>query len=422
MKRLILILHLAFFNLHFAFAQQYGWTNITANLPDFVNDTVIINNGADTIIANISGLSFIDDNHGWICTNHPFDGEPSAVLETADGGVTWTEHDAPLAAADICMLDENVGYLGATNGMIYRTEDGCQTWNYHGHLGAYLYDLEFPPRPAQNGYAGGKNGKMALITPEGVFPFDLGLAGNVYCIDFPSVERGYAILDYQMIIYFMDDEWHVEASYPYAGKGWLHFYNDTLGWCVGDRFLKTDVGIDWYTTSVNTVLDAPLTGVFFHDESNGWAVGALAQIFRTSNGGADWIRLEHNLTGGFLNGVHFTSPTNGFIYGGEKILLKYGTVNGLGVNTKSGDRGIISVYPNPTYGNLIVHPIWCPVGPETRFHFLELVDVYGIVLETRSLGSGNSDTELDISQYPAGIYSLKFSNENNLLIKKIIKN
>ncbi len=405
------------------FAQQYGWTNITANLPDFNNDTVIINNGADTIIANISGLTFIDDNHGWICTNHPFDGEQSAVLETIDGGQTWTAHDAPLASADIYMVDENTGYLGATNGMIYRTEDGCQTWNYHGHLGAYLYDLGFPPRPAQNGYAGGKNGKMAQITPEGVFPFDLGLAGNVYCIDFPSVERGYAILDYQMIIYFMDGEWHVEASYPYAGKGWLFFLTDDLGWCVGDRFLKTEVGIDWYTTSVNTVLEGALTGVFFNDENNGWAVGSVAQIFHTGNGGTDWIRLEHTLTNGFLNGVRFTSPNNGFIYGGEKILLKYGAVSG---EEETGGPGeweneSVKLWPNPTTGEFKVQR----VKGKVEFQSLELIDIYGKVLisnNNRTIEQlNNSALEIDISNLHSGIYFIRINFENQTIVKKIIK-
>ena len=84
---LILII---FYTTHVAFCQQYSWTNISSNLPKCSHDTVIINGGADTLIANISGISFLDDNHGWICTYHPFDGEPSAVLETTDGGLTWT--------------------------------------------------------------------------------------------------------------------------------------------------------------------------------------------------------------------------------------------------------------------------------------------------------------------------------------------
>ncbi len=402
------------------YAQQYGWINISGNLPDFYRDTTIINNGADTIIASISGLSFVNNDHGWICTNHPFDGEPSAVLETTDGGLTWTEHNAPLAAADIYMVDENIGYLGATNGMVYRTENGCQTWSYHGHLLSYLYDLDFPPRPAQNGYAGGKNGKMAHITPQGVFPYDLGLAGNVYCIDFPSVERGYAILDYQMIIFFLDGEWHVEASYPYAVKGWLFFLNDTLGWCVGDRFLKTEVGIDWYTTSVNTILEGPLTGVFFIDQNIGWAVGTVGQIFYTYDGGLEWIKLQHNLTRGFLNGVHFTSPTNGYINGGNKILLKYTELAAVGDEEEMPAEFMLEQnYPNP-------------FNPSTKIKFevpnssVVSIIVYDVLgREVQELlnefkPAGSYEIIFDGTGLPSGVYFYKLQSENFIQTKKML--
>jgi len=113
MKKLILVFIFSLFFIHFSLAQQYAWINISANLPKFFHDTVIVNNGADTLIANISGISFIDDNHGWICTYHPFDGDPSAVLETTDGGETWVEHSAPLAGIDIYMINAENGYFGA---------------------------------------------------------------------------------------------------------------------------------------------------------------------------------------------------------------------------------------------------------------------------------------------------------------------
>ena len=57
------MLYLASWLLYPASAQQYGWKNITDSLPDFFNDTVVINNGADTLIANLRWISFIDDNH-----------------------------------------------------------------------------------------------------------------------------------------------------------------------------------------------------------------------------------------------------------------------------------------------------------------------------------------------------------------------
>lgn len=408
-------------------AQEYSWLNISTNLPKFIRDTTIINGGADTMIANISGISFVDDNHGWISTYHPFDGEPSAVLETTDGGLTWTEHSAPLAGADIHMIDEQNGYFGAINGFVYRTNDGAQTWTLHGLLTAPLYDLGFPPRPAPNGFAGGKDGHLARITPDGVFPVDLGLAGSIYCIDFPSEERGYALLDYQMIIYYMDDEWHIEASYPFSSKDWLYFRNDTVGWCVGEMFLKTNVGIDWYRTDPEFVQTGAMMGVFFTDLDNGWAVGTQGQIAYSNDGGNDWTMLEHNLTDAYLSGVYFTSPNNGYIYGGEKTLLKY-TLN-TGTEEHDGmEASDIEVFPNPTRGEFQITSNKFLTNPKLQIQNIEVVDLYGKPIAVSPLhrmgegpGVGAGTLELDLSSYPSGIYFIRIFLENQTIVKKMIK-
>lgn len=402
-----------------SFAQSSSWKNITDNLPRFHRDTTIINGGADTILAAISGISFIDDHHGWICTSHPYDGDSSAVLETTDGGQTWTVHHAPLSCRDLHMTDENTGYLGANNGIIYKTTNGGKTWNYHGHLLVPLYDIGFPPRPAQTGYAGGKNGRMALITPQGVTPFDLGLAGNVYCIDFPSVERGYALLDYQMIIFYQAGEWHVEASYPFSSKNWLHFRNDTLGWCVGEMFLKTTVGIDWYRTDPGIVLKGALLGLFFTDESTGWAAGTLGQIAYSLDGGEDWTMLEHTLTNAILTGVYFTSPGHGFIIGGSKTILRYGPVNGINESQEAAFR----VYPNPTQGRLtIIRQAPAEGGGSTFPPAVKVTDLSGrIVMPLREGTFSGNKMDYDVSGLPAGMYLLQIRDDHRVTVKKLFK-
>jgi len=424
--RFLFILLFSFCIFHFSFGQQYGWTNISSNFPDFYNDTVIINGGADTLIASISGISFLDDNHGWICTYHPFDGEPSAILETTDGGQTWTEHSAPFAGADIHMIDEQNGYFGAINGFVYKTIDGAETWTFHGLLTVALYDLEFPPRPAQTGYAGGKDGHLSQITPEGVFPYSLGLNGSVYCMSFPTEELGWALLDYQLIIRYIDGEWISDSSHPFSSKSWLYCFDNQLGWCVGDRFLLTTNGIDWVQVDPNFVQTGAMMGVFFTDPDNGWAVGTQGQIAYSTDGGYDWTMLEHNLTDAYLTGVLFTSPNNGYIIGGEKTLLKYTAITGVEEQggMEAGKRGGLEVFPNPGRGiyNLQF----------TNYNLqsvkVEVVDLFGKPVKISPLhrlgegpGVGAESLELDISYLPAGIYFIRIHLENQIIVKKVIK-
>ncbi|MHC1706558.1 MAG: YCF48-related protein [Bacteroidales bacterium] len=410
MKKCILIILISLAGMGICRGQQYGWSNISASLPDFYNDTVIINGGADTIIASISDICFLDDNHGWICTDHPFTSQPSAVLKTTDGGQTWTEYSAPQSGRAIYMIDSDTGYFGGTNGMIYKTVDGAANWTYHGSLTGALYTFGFPPWPANTGWAGGYNGKLVKITPQGVIPVNLGLFGHVYCIDFPSVDRGYALLDYQMIIFFQDGEWHVEASYPSSSKTWLHFLNDTLGWCVGSVFLKTTVGIDWYQTDPSFVQTGSMMGVYFIDENTGWAVGTQGQIAFSLDGGNDWTMLNHNLTDKFLSKVVFTSAHNGYIIGGNKTLLKYSEI--VSTNDQQQQQKL-AFFPNPTPGKIRYN-----LASGLQDHEWMLYDAYGRQLHEPL---SPTDDEIDISGLPPAIYFLRIKTGQQVYMQKIIK-
>ena len=391
---LILILNYSFLTLN-CFAQQYAWQNISSKLPEFYRDTTIINGGADTIIANIHGISFIDDNHGWICTYHPFDAEPSAVLETTNGGQTWTEHSAPYAGADIYMIDEQYGYFGAINGFIYKTTDGAETWTFHGLLTVALYDLEFPPRPAQVGYAGGKDGHLSQITPQGLFPFSLGLNGSVYCLSFPTEEQGWALLDYQLIIRYVNGEWISDQSHPFSSKGWLFCIDNFQGWCVGDRFLLTNNGIDWEQVDPNFIQTGAMMGVYFTDLNNGWAVGTQGQIAYSINGGYDWTMLEHNLTDAILTGVLFTSPNNGYIIGGEKTILKYTLLSDVEEQpTQPFEFKLNQNYPNP-------------FNPSTKISYQMPVSS-NVTLKVYDV-LGNEIVTLVDEYKPAGTYEVEFN-------------
>ncbi|NNF50952.1 MAG: hypothetical protein HKN59_00810 [Gammaproteobacteria bacterium] len=68
---------------------------------------------------------------------------------------------------------------------------------------------------------------------------------------------------------------------------------DDLMVVVGERghvLLSEDMGNTWEQVRVPT--RATLTGVFFSDRENGWAVGHDAVIIKTSDGGATWTRVH----------------------------------------------------------------------------------------------------------------------------------
>ncbi len=91
---------------------------------------------------------------------------------------------------------------------------------------------------------------------------------------------------------------------------------DTLnGWAVGDSgvIINTTDGQNW-TTQTNPDSNS-LFDVFFLNANEGWAVGVLGIILHTTDGGTTWLVEAAGMTTNFLRGVHFTSPTNGYVSG-----------------------------------------------------------------------------------------------------------
>jgi hypothetical protein len=80
-------------------------------------------------------------------------------------------------------------------------------------------------------------------------------------------------------------------------------------------------------------------------------------------------------------------------------------------------HGDVEVWPNPTMG---VVSLRSAVGGQ-RSAVIEIMDLFGKVLEIRNPESGIQNLELDISHLPPGIYLLRINLENQLIVKKIIK-
>ena len=90
-----------------------------------------------------------------------------------------------------------------------------------------------------------------------------------------------------------------------------------------------DGGASWNTQTNPDPQDRTLVGVFFFDPDYGWAVGVNGVILHTTDGGN---KLEHCWGRTYdrrskLCSFH-TSPTNGYVVGNGKTLLKYGELTG----------------------------------------------------------------------------------------------
>jgi hypothetical protein len=146
---------------------------------------------------------------------------------------------------------------------------------------------------------------------------------------------------------------------------------------------------------------------------------------KTADGGSLWEN-DPPGTNELLTAVQFTSATSGFIIGNNKTIFRYTLISGEEETGRPGDREmeLVKVWPNPTRGELKVQR----AKGKVEFESLELIDIYGKRLELWNPGtpgtSGTSGTwnqKLDISPLPSGIYFIRISFENQIIVKRIIK-
>jgi len=420
MKKILiaLIIGYSFFSIT-CLAQTYGWMDISGNIPDFPYDTTIINNGQDTLLANLSDLYFINDNEGWITSWHPFN-DTAAVLHTTDGGESFQVQITPFPCEAIWMLNENEGYAGGQSGFIYRTTNGGDKWIFHGTITTTLSDITFPPQPADTGYACGDNGKIYKVHSFGVISMTSNVGTtNMTSITFPTAEEGWSCGG-QVIIHYIGGTWNGDQTYTSGWYSDVYFVNNTQGWAVGNKIIHTLDGQNWITQVNHDSLISGLWDIFFLNENEGWFVGNIGQIQHTTNGGDSWTREFENYTNTFLTAVQFTISNNGYISGNEKTLLKYGEIT----SVKNGEDlpteySLSQNYPNPfNPTTTIKYQI-----PELSFITLKLFDVLGSEIATlvnEEKPIGNYEVEFNGSKLTSGIYFYRLQAGNFIETKKMV--
>jgi len=107
----------------------------------------------------LSGLSFVDATHGWVCGgqgNEEFYG--GRCYATTDGGATWKDvsPDAEMIVTDCSFVSATEGWVVGQDQTIFHTTDGGATWEKQKLTGisqTQLWDIHFSD--AQNGWATG---------------------------------------------------------------------------------------------------------------------------------------------------------------------------------------------------------------------------------------------------------------------------
>ena len=233
-------------------------------------------------VGRVEGISFVDETHGWLVGY-------GVVLETEDGGDTWSQISKPTnyPLSHVKFINSEVGFAGGG------AERGCQI----------LSTLD-----------GGKTWRRIYENLEDGTLFDL------------------VALDRKTIIAAVNDSFLLRSAD--GGTTWQKIQLDTKGacslsvvpgegiWVVGSKgsfHYSTDGGQTWKrpVNLANSFFNVDWESISFIDGNRGMAIGKKNIILVTRDGGVSWKELEISVSDA-MRKIRFDG-TKAFIVGSHAI-------------------------------------------------------------------------------------------------------
>ena len=396
MKKLLLISAITFGILSSSFAQQ--WVDISDRIPGESQ--------------SLYDIHFVSHDTGWITSlSNP------VIYYTTDAARTFVsqdnEYETDILA--IFMLNANEGYAGGNSGIVYKTINIGEDWDFHGTLGGTtITDIIFPhgATTASTGYGCGNDGKIFEITSSGISQVPSNTASDLKSLTFPYSTEGW-VCGYATIRHYTSGVWHADQAFANGGYNSIYFVlGTTQGWCVGSagRIIHTIDGINWQGQPNPDTIQNILYDVFFLDTSTGWAVGTGGIILHTIDGGANWT-IQTSGTTNTLSKV-FAVSSNVYVTGAG-VLLKWGEE----LSVTEFDVGFdFEMFHNPAVNEFKVQSLNFKVSRAT----IEIYDLNGKKLLEKQIPAGSEEVTVDVSSLESGLYLCRLIIENKSVTKKLI--
>jgi len=394
MKKLVLSTF-AFFLLSFSFSQEYGWSDISANMPESANLTDI------HVIGNEIWIS------GW----------NDGVFYSPDGGETFQIQAMPENSgitSSVFMKPAELGYVVTYLGNILKTTDGGTTWTTLHEPGGALNSVHFSPN-SETGYACGSNGTVWSFDDVSITDISpSGVNTNLQSICFPEDNSDGKACGQTTIARYKNNTWANLQFYDGTlNYNSIFFIDNNLGWSCGinGTIIRTIDGTSWVIQESNTTIKN-FNDIFFINSLEGWAVGT-AVLSHSVDSGSTWTEELANQTVEMeLRAIYFTSANNGYVVGNYTV-LKYGELSGIGEETKTLQ---CNIFPNPAKDKL---QIKCP-DFKTENGTIEILSLYGKEILIKEIVKGNENMEIDVNKLESGMYFCRVTVDNKSVTKKLI--
>jgi photosystem II stability/assembly factor-like uncharacterized protein len=378
-------------------------------------------------------------------------GQYYRILKTINGGNTWTQQTINSSAGlrKIKFLDNETGYVVGDNGVVFKTTDGGQNWNYlYTGFNQLLFDVEFPVNSI-TGFVSGELGRLIKTTDGGSTWNSIGSFNkDIMAMCFPLDNLvGYVATSYGRIYKTTDGGLTWETKYdgnspPTNITDILFPFDDQTGYalyCPGGgqitKILKTtDGGNNWAITESGTTDE--LFSISFPTPQVGYIGGAnyeenSATFLKTIDGGSSWNFIKVPYSYSIMSVCFPNEIDTGYVVGNlSGAILK--TLNGGGIITSIFDPPVEQIVSDYTLFQNYPNPF----NPSTNISFqlpvssavtLKVYDVLGnevaiLVDEFKSAGSYEVEfNSLSGShQLASGIYFYQLKVGDLIHAKKMI--
>lgn len=398
MKKAFLITA-SFFVIHSLFSQTFtalnSGTGNQLNGMSFLSDTkgTIVGDGGK-ILMTTNGVNWVHRISGVITNLKDVEyinsstiivvGEGGTILKSTNGGLQWTSINSGVinALTSVFVNGSNV-YACGFDGVILKSTDEGESWaEVDPSYGDHLFEICFLSPTI--GYTVGLNASI-LRTTNG---------GNSWT----TVNTGIST-DFQLRgIFFKDinNGFIVGKSLVSNQSVILRTINGGLTWTSQIVYGVHYIDIEFLSNDVGFVLSQNLN-------SN------TSLIYSTTDGGANW-NFQSSIAYAQAD-MFFPSFNAGYTCGSNGSIFKTTNIS-LGIEDLESDPNL-SIYPNPCKDQITIS------FDSSIYSENFIINIYSISGE-RLISKTNAG-EIDVSQFPSGVYILKIQDGFNSWTKKIIK-
>lgn len=379
------------------------------------------------ILKDLSTICFTDEANGYCLVSE------DGFLKTTDAGLTWSYSNigesyywlSSLCASsktNLHILGSRTAYFPHDSVFILKSTDAGESWDIsYRDLAKQLISLFF--LDSLNGFACGYD----LLTG-GAFILKTTDAGGSWALD--QTFHGYVI----RAIFFMDP---------------------LTGYIAGNEIIMktSDGGVSWETHTA----PGDIHSLWFIDSYTGFACGRDGWdgfLMKTIDGGSTWSLLDLGSPPG-LNGVTFQDNQTGYVFGKDGFVYKTTdcglTWNFLHVNTNNALESLCitesgTVYITGTYGTLLTsadsgHVVEVKEkipfmsdkaypNPARDYFTLEMsiyssdarYSIYNMNGQELTGGKiNNTKTQINLTDFPPGVYFFRVIDQKETHTGKIIK-